>query len=375
MTDVRRKIRVLHIIKSLGRGGAETLLPETLMLHDKNKFEFYYIYFLPWKNQLVYEIEAAGGKVLCFAASNNLHIILQTRRIIRFIRENNIQLIHCHLPWAGIVGRLVHRLAGVPAIYTEHNKQERYHWITFILNKLTFNWQSKVIAVSNDVSQSIQKNIAPSVEVLTILNGVNTMAYVRDPGAGHMIRKAHGIPEDALVVGTIAVFRFQKRMEEWLEVARAVANQHKSVYFIIVGDGPLKDRIIQKRKSLHLEDRVILAGLQTDVKPWLSAMDVYMMTSLFEGLPVALLEAMSMECAVVSTNAGGIKEVIRADIDGLLVDLQDWPMLSRKLDGLIFNRSRARSLGSAARSRVVGNFSIEQMVAALEKLYRAIPVG
>ncbi len=100
------RINVLHIIKSLGRGGAEKLLIETLNKHDKNRFNFHYIYFFPWKNQLVKEIEHEGGKVTCFDSKNNTQIFLKLRRIASYIKENNIQLVHCHLPVAGITGRL-----------------------------------------------------------------------------------------------------------------------------------------------------------------------------------------------------------------------------------------------------------------------------
>jgi len=110
------KIKVLHIIKSLGRGGAEMLLPETLKLHDKEQFEFHYIYFLPWKNQMVESIENSGGIVNRFSAKNNIQLILQAKRIIRYCKKHHIQLIHCHLPWAGFVGRLVHKLSRIPAV-------------------------------------------------------------------------------------------------------------------------------------------------------------------------------------------------------------------------------------------------------------------
>src|SRR5882762_8944266 len=99
------KIKILHIIKSLGRGGAEMLLPETLKLHDKTQFEFHYIYFLPWKNQMVESIQEQGGKVTCVPANNNLQLILKARQVARYVKENKIQLIHGHLPWAGILAR------------------------------------------------------------------------------------------------------------------------------------------------------------------------------------------------------------------------------------------------------------------------------
>ena len=112
-------IKVLHIIKSLGRGGAEILLPETLRQHDKSSYEFHYIYFLPWKNQVVGEIEKEGGVVTCIPAKNNLQIISKARKIAQYVRQHDVRLIHCHLPWAGIVGRIVGALTKIPVIYTE----------------------------------------------------------------------------------------------------------------------------------------------------------------------------------------------------------------------------------------------------------------
>jgi hypothetical protein len=100
------KNKILHIIKSLGRGGAEMLLPETLKEHHQDQFEFHYIYFLPWKNQMVEAIESAGGIVCCFSAKNNLHLLLQYTKIIKYCKKHQIQLIHAHLPWAGFVSRV-----------------------------------------------------------------------------------------------------------------------------------------------------------------------------------------------------------------------------------------------------------------------------
>ncbi len=142
-----RRIRVLQVIKSLGRGGAETLLVETLKLHDRDKFDFHYIYFLPWKNQLVDGLIANGGKVSCFPANNNIQLLLKVRKLVRYIRENEIDLIHAHLPWAGVVARLAGKMTGIPVIYTEHNKQERYHFATRLLNLTSMNLLSTVVEV------------------------------------------------------------------------------------------------------------------------------------------------------------------------------------------------------------------------------------
>ena len=361
------KTRILHIIKSLGRGGAEMLLPETLQLHNKEKFDFHYIFFLPWKDQMVETIQKAGGKVTCFEAKNNIRLILQVKNVIKYCKDHEIDLIHCHLPWAGFLGRLVHKKTGIPVLYTEHNMQERYHIATKTINKLTFNSQTLALGVSEDVTNSIKTNINPSVPVKTLLNGVNTQSFQRTDS--DQIRKELGIPSQAIVIGNVAVFRFQKRLVEWLQAFKSIKEKNPTVYGIIVGAGPLEDEIKAELKRLKLETSVFFPGLKTQVRPYFEAMDIFMMSSEFEGLPIALLEAMSMECAVVATNAGGIKETIRNGVDGLTCEVDNWEELSSLCESLIDDPQRLKELKKAARERVLESFSLQRMVGSLEKFY------
>jgi L-malate glycosyltransferase len=363
-----QKIKVLHIIKSLGRGGAEMLLPETLRLHDASRFEFHYIYFLPWKDQMVSALEVQNAVVSCFNAKNNIQLLSQQSNVVDYCKTHRIDLIHCHLPWAGFLGRLVHLRTKIPMVYTEHNMQERYHLITKFLNKKTFNSQSLAVGVSEDVSNSIKKNIHPKIPVNTILNGVNTDKYVRNFN-DYSIRKKYNIPQNAFVVGLVSVFRFQKRIVEWLQTFKDFSDKNKNVFGLIVGAGPLEKEIKEELERLQLRDKVIMPGLQDNTLPFYCAMDVFMMSSSFEGLPIALLEAMSMECAIVSTNAGGIKEVIRDDVDGLLVDVDDWQHLSEKLNVLANNSELLLKLKEVARLRVLEEFSLKVMVKNLENEY------
>lgn len=365
-------IKVLHIIKSLGRGGAEMLLQETLPYHNREMYEFHYIYFLPWKNQMVAGIEQNGGIVTNFPAKDNIKIMLQARKVAKYVKDNEIALIHCHLPWAGFLGRLVHKLTGVPLVYTEHNKQERYHFVTKTLNKLTFNYQNHVVAVSKDVEESIRKYIRPRITVSAILNGVNVDAFKRDKLSGAGMRQKLGIAENAPVVGTVAVFRFQKRLKEWVSIFKLAAEQIPELRGIIVGEGLLREEIEAHIRAEGMEQKILLTGLQTVVKPYYEAMDIFMMSSVFEGLPIALLEAMSMECAVVSTDAGGIKEVVRNQEDGFLAPVDDWESLSVYLIKLFNDKSLQEQYGKAARNRVVNAFSMKTMVEQTEVLYQNI---
>lgn len=362
-----KKVKVLNIIKSLGRGGAETLLVETLKAHDKERFEFYYIYFLPWKDQLAQELRQAGGVVHCIPAHNNIQLISKVGAIVRFVRENKIDIVHAHLPWAGLVAKMAGKMIGTPVIYSEHNKQERYHFVTRFLNLVTLNWARVIVPVSQDVELSIRKNkrrITTHIE--TVPNGVN-VTYFAPQDADH--RDSLGIPDDAIVISTIAVFRTQKRLERWLELASQIHSRRSGARFMIIGDGPLRPLIEQKRKSLQLNDVVNLPGLQTDVRPYLAATDIYMITSEFEGLPIALLEAMASGLPVITTNAGGIKEVVVHGHNGLMCDVAETPKLVDFAINLIDNENLRKQYGAAGRDTVKRSFGMEQMVANLERLY------
>lgn len=363
-------VSVLHIIKSLGRGGAETLLPETLSKHNQQQFHFHYIYFLPWKDQMVSQIEQAGGTVSCFSAKNNFQIFRKVTQIRDYVRKHNIQVIHCHLPWAGIVGRLVGKMTGVPVVYTEHNKWERYHKLTYFLNKATFSSQQRVIAVSEDVAQSIKKHYKinkPNIQV--VLNGINTEKFSKAFKSTQNIRKELNIPADTIVIGLACVFRVQKRLLVWLEIARQLHQQFPSVHFILAGDGPLRETVHAKAAELQMQSYLHLVGLQPEIRPYLQAMDIFMMSSEFEGLPIALLEAMSMECLPVSTAAGGIPELIKHKENGLLVPVEQPMALVKTLTPYLEQPEKIQLLAQAAWATVEKNFSMQQMVNDLEEIY------
>jgi len=369
-TVSKPSVPILHIIKSLGRGGAEMLLPETLSIHDKKRYEFHYIYFIPWKYQMVEAIEKEGGKVTCFSAKNNLRIILKARKISAYVKRNNIQLIHCHLPWAGIVGRIVGKMTGIPVVYTEHNKWERYHKLTYYLNKMSFINQERVIAVSEDVANSIRKfhhNNRPAIQVVS--NGINTEKYTYSNENTRDIRKELNIPSQATVIGITCVFRKQKRLDIWLDVAKALHEKHPELHFIIVGDGILKKEIHQKSQLLEMHAYLHFVGLQSETRPYLQAVDIFMMVSEFEGLPIALLEAMSMGCMPACTDAGGIPELVKDNSNGILVPVNEPMQLINRLSELFQQPEKIKMMGDAARKTVIQSFSMQKMVSELENIY------
>lgn len=366
-------MKIAHLIKSLGRGGAEGLLPQTIR-HRGTGFDYSVGYFLPWKDALAAEIEAAGAPVRCFSAGSPPGMLARVPGVVRWLRRERIDLLHAHLPLAGVVARLAGRLARVPVVYTEHNLQERYHPLTRRANSLSWSWQRQVVAVSGEVAESIRKHLGERVPVAVVRNGIE-LPVLGTATARREIRARFGIPERAELVGAVAVMRVQKRFDLWLEVARQLLTQRLDIHFLIVGDGQLRAELETRAAALGIAERVTFAGLQTDVRPFLEAMDLFLISSEHEGLPLALLEAMAMRLPVVATAVGGIPEVVEPGVSGMLVPFGDPAALAAAAAELLADPARRAALGEAARWRVEERFSIERMARELEAIYTQVADG
>ena len=317
-------------------------------------------------------LDAQGADVVCFEAPGNARILLAARRVARHLKRWNADLVHAHLPVAGAVARLAGRLAGVPVVYTEHNLMERYHPLTRRLNLATWGLQAQAIAVSADVEDSIRRHAGDRVPVRTVLNGVNIRSYDPANYDGTAVRSAWGIPAEAPLVGTVAVFRTQKRLDHWLDVARQVHEAMPEVHFLLVGDGPLRGEVEAGIREHGLEEAVHLAGLQEETRPYFAAFDAYLMTSQFEGLPIALLEAMAMGVPSVVTAVGGIPELVEDGVNGHLHPFGALEGLATSLGRILEDKEYRRALGVAARQRVVDGFSMERMQGELEAIYERV---
>ncbi len=391
---MHRPLRIFHLIKSLGRGGAEVLLSEGLRHADRERFTYGYGYFLPGKDAVAPELEQQGAEVVCFEAQTRGGLLLASWKVARFIRRWDADLVHCHLPLAGVAGRLAGWWAGVPVVYTEHNEWEYYHPLTQWAGRATWPLQRQVVAVSSGVAESVRRNTGGKVPVQTVRNGVDVAAFIPDEESARAVRRRWEIAPEAPIIGTVAVFRGQKQLHHWLQVARRIHEERPVTRFLVVGHGPLYDDLNAYRRALDLEDVVHFAGFQTDVKPFLSAMDCYMMTSIIEGLPIAMLEAMSMQLPVLTTAVGGIPEVVQEGVSGRLiplrVDERDTARFMQRTEShfdetvsdteafvaaalpLIDHPEQRLRMGRAARATIETRFSMQRMTRELEALYQNV---
>lgn len=367
--SIPRRIRVLHLIKGLGRGGAERLLVDGLRHADRDHFEYAFGYFLPHKDQLATELAALGAEVTCFGGRTSAGVLLRTPAVRRRIEGWRPDLVHCHLPVSAVAARLAARRSGTPLVYTEHNLMERYHPWTRRANLATWRLQRRVVAVSAGVEASIRRLAPRGVPVEVVENGVDVERFRPDAAAAQEARRQLGVPPEAPLVGQVAVFRPQKRLDLWLACAAEIRRRRPEVRFVLVGDGPERARLERIAGGPELAGAVVFAGLQEDVRAYYAALDVYLVSSDYEGLPVALLEAMASGAPVVSTSVGGVPEVVREGRDGRLVPPGDATALARAVLDLLNAPEERNRLATAARARVTDRFSIGRMVRRLEEIY------
>jgi glycosyltransferase involved in cell wall biosynthesis len=357
---------VLIVIKGLGRGGAEQLLASSAPYLDTERFRYRFAYLLPWKDSLVAELEAAGLPVDCLDGAKGLGWVGRLRGLVR---REDIDLVHLHSPVAAAAARAaLGRRARI--VYTEHNVWSRYHPATYAANLATFPRNDHVFAVSDEVRASVRYpgplRALPMPPVETLHHGLDQAAVAGWGGAG--VRAELGIPPEAPVVGNVANFKAAKDHPTLLRAAARVREAIPEVRFLLIGQGPLEPESRRLAADLGLDGTVVFTGFRTDAQRLLAGLDVFALSSTYEGLPIALIEAMALGRPAVATRVGGVPEVLADGVQGLLVPPRDPDALADGLLKLLGDPELRARMGAAGRERAA-HFDIRKAVRRMEQVY------
>ena len=361
--------RILVLIKGLGIGGAEKLISDGARFWDRERFRYQVAYALPWKNQLVDELEEAGVEVHLLGGQRGLTPAL-VPRLRRLIRDRDIDLVHAHLPTMGILARLA---SPVPVVYTEHNMVDSYRPTTRILNRLTYGRNRAVIAVSEAVAGSVAS--WPGPPPLVIPNGVACRVSEEETRTA---RSELGLSLDEPLVVHVGNIRPGKGHDILVDATAELVRTHPEVTVVSIGGekhpGDL-ERIRNLAAAAGVGERLRFLGRRADALAFVGAADVFVNPSTVEGLPVAVLEAMALGRPVVAAAAGGVPGIVKDGETGLLIPPGDPAALAEGLRRVLDEPSQAQRLAKAAQVMVETEYGLEPMVRATEEVYRRVLYG
>jgi len=296
---------------------------------------------------------------------------LDWRRIKEMIHFHDIGIIHCHGYKPTLLSYIAEGFLGRRIVVTCHlwtNATLRLKIYAF-LESLIMRRIHKVVAVSEAIKDNIVRMGVKDSKVDVIFNGVDLEKWQKDENLNILQYKTElGLKEDTVVLGLFGRLYKQKGHEYLFHALSLIKT--KKIELICVGDGPLKQELQQLVDRFDIKDTVHFLGFRHDVKSLLQITDLFIMPSLDEGLPMALLEAMAMEKAVVVTPVGAIPSVIDDRHDGVFVPCKSVKELANAITSLTHNPETMEFIGQNARKKVIGKFSSEVMAASYLGIYR-----
>lgn len=373
---------VVHIITKLELGGAQQNTLFTIAHLNRERFRPYLI----TNNEgiLVSEAMALNG-VKTFLLPElireinplmDIMALLKIRGILRSLKKSDsAAIVHTHSSKAGILGRWGAWLAGADVIiHTIHGFGFHDHQSSpirtsiILLEKLTAMITDKFIAVSKaNIQKGVEKGIFPVQKAILIRSGIELGEFEGVKVNKGDKKKELGVEPTVPLVTMIGCLKPQKAPLDYVEVAHLVL-QEKDAYFILVGDGILRETVQKRMADLGLGERLKLLGWRRDIAEILAATDIFCLTSLWEGLPRVLPQAMIMEIPIVATMVDGTPEAVIDGVNGFLREPHDVKGMAENIIYLLNHAEKAVEMGKQGKG-MVGAFDIWKMVDEQEKLY------
>jgi glycosyltransferase involved in cell wall biosynthesis len=371
----RRPIRLLWLLDSLHVGGAEALALSFAQNHDRDRIELIVAHLRTIdETSLEGQFEKTGVRIVNLRA-RNLRDVAAFRRLLRFVREEKIELIHAHLVYAILWAAVISRITRVPSVATLHTAppaaRSKYGLLDRIMAMAVNRWSKLVVMVSEAQRQNyIRSGAIEPGKLRTVHNGIDLQRFMRDAeDARFRLERELGIPALSPIVITVSVLREVKGIDILLEAARLVAERVPSVRFVIVGDGPKGNDWKQLAENLRVSDRVHWLGHRDDVDAMLAGCDVFVLPSRADALPTVLMEAMAAGLPVVATDVGGVSEIVEAEKTGRLVPAADPAQLATAIADLLRDRATLERMSAAAPASVAHRFSTVAWIERLERVY------
>jgi len=367
------KRNVLHVIYSFTTGGAEEVIVNYARAYNRKKYNFY-VCIITDGDHMIDKLKKTGVKVYVLKKTKRLD--LNTFKQIRnIIKTNHIDILHMHNPPAQNYALLPSFFSPVKIrLRTEHNIYYKNRVMKFygVVNYFLTFFQDMVIACSKKVHKSqLNDYKLPRSKVVTIENGIDGSVFEKQVDADYL-EKELGIKRKRYVSITVGNLIKQKGHSFLIEAAEQVVKQRQDMMFLIVGGGKLESVLAAQIQEKGLQEHVFLTGKRPDIPELLSQSDIFLLSSLWEGLPIVLLEAMAAKTAIIATDVGGNAEVVRDGQTGILIPAKNALIMAEEVLQLIDNIELKKKMSENAHRLFLEKYSVSTMMQKTESLYATL---
>lgn len=365
-------ISVCHVISGGIWGGAEAYVSALLgALSDRPELTLSAI--LLKEGRLAQTLRSLAVDVKVIGAERHVSIASLFEATI-FIRERQVQILHSHRYKENLISALLARRCNIPVlIRTEHGRYDSSSLkrrVVLAIDRLVGRYAAdRIISVSLDLTRYLRH--FEERKLIVIRNGID-VEQVRSHYNRATARAQLGFPEQAVIVGAASRLVRVKRLDLFLLTAMHIARAVPEARFVIAGSGPEEGNLRQLAAGTDLRGRIAFLGARDDIHDVLRALDLLVMTSDYEGIPMVLLEAMALEVPIVARPVGGIPEIIQDGVTGALVCSSDAGAIAEACICILKNRALADTLGKAARQSVMVNHSAQKNAEEILQLYRSL---
>lgn len=371
----RQKKRVFLFIQSLELGGSEKQCVEMACLLSRNGFSVT-VGCMRRTGPLRRKIAEVGLQLVEFPVASLLrpNALFQMLRLVRFIRENEFDVVHANDLYANLLAVPAARLAGVPVIVSSQRDLSDSSWYTPARRKILRRIQRMSTCVLvNSVAirtQLIMEDRFESERISVVHNGIDVEHYGSASKHAHDPAFCGSLFVPKLVVMVANMHRDVKGHGELLKAARAVCREYPGVRFLLVGDGEMRSSFEAQARVAGLEESVVFLGHRTDVAEILVQCDIGVLPSRAEGLPNAVMEYMASGLATIATSVGGLPEMIDHEVNGLLVPPRDAGALAEAILRLLKDDELRHRLAKAGRETMQSKYDFAVVLNHLRDVYR-----
>lgn len=357
--------KVLHVLTDANMGGAGRYLFNLLSGWDYDRFEV--LVACPTGGELERQLGRKGIRVFALSGGENSLKFEHIKELMGIISREKIDIVHSH---ASFSGRIAGKLSGCRVVITCHGLGQGKNGfiqrvITGILSRF---FTDSIIAISRAVKISLMETGIPADMIKIIYNGIDLSGF---NSIEPRLKREFGLTGSP-VIGIVSRLVPEKGYEYALKAMPIVLKKFPGALMVIVGDGPLRKALEDLCRSLEISGHVAFLGYQDRVEGLTADFDVFLLPSISEGLGLSLLEAMALGKPVVATEVGGIPEVVKSGVNGLLVPPGDDRALAEATIKILSSRQMAFSLGQAAKNTVFDKFSAQYMAEKTMEIYDKI---